>query len=303
MPIPDEQLAYEHHLADHRRWGLLRDGTPDESHWRAKAAQMQYYCVHDALTHLFVETVALSERLARGVAFNHIRYGAGRRQKIICQSVRDLHSVAPPDRRKPMKQEEVDTASRALNDFYIHTLGLLDNYAHAVGSQLAGARFSALRPIKRTLFSQEFLDCCNSPALRSLVEPFRAWAERLKSLRNPVAHGIPLTVPPAVITSEARADHEAATEAHSAAFNNPPPIDAPDRADAYAGWAARVQELMNHIESIGEFQPWIAHDPRAEIVPIYPTVLDDAGMLIRMCRATNRLLAGPGQQTGDAQGA
>jgi len=297
MPIHDEQLAYEHHLAEYRRWGLLKEGTLHEAHWRARAARMQYSCVHDALRDLVIETVAVSERLAEGLAFNHVRYGAGRRQKIIRQSLRDLHAVAPADRRKPMQQDEVDTASRALNDFYIHALGLLDNYAHAVGSQLAGDRFNALRPMKGTLFSREFLDCCNSPTLPSLVEPFRSWADTVRSLRNPVAHGIPLTVPPAIITNATKVEHEAASEAYWAAFNNPPPVDIPDRAEAYAAWAARVEGLMNRLESIGEFQPLIAHDPRAETVPICPTVLDDAGTLIRLCRAMNGLLAGPAQDS------
>lgn len=290
MSIPDEELFFEHHLASYRSMGFVRDGESSNAFWRARAAQMQFYRVQDALIDQIHQTVALSGQVPEGMAFDHLRYGAGRRLKIVWQSVRDLQSVAPLDRRKPMKQEEVDTASRALNDFYIHTLGLLDNYAYAIGARLAGDRFSKLHRGDRTLFGRRFLDCCDSLPLRSLIEPFRDWVSALKSLRNPVAHGIPLTVPPTVITTETRAEYQAAMKTYHEKWNSPPASNTPNRSEALSAWIEEVRELMDHVESIGEFQPWIAHDPRAEVVPIHPTVLDDAGRLITMCRAMNKLL-------------
>lgn len=289
MFVIDEQLSYEHHAAELRRMGLLNEGAPDQNYWHTKAASAFYYHIHDALSNLMVEVIALSSRMHQGPALEHLRFGAGRRLKIIWQGIRDLFAVAPPERQEPMISGDVDTAARALNDIYIHSLGTLDNYTHALGWHLAGEPFSALRNTKKTLLDKEFLKCCGSPSLRRTVEPYRNWIERLKSLRDPVAHRIPLTVPPAIITDKSRAEWEAANEAYQSALGSPPPIDGPESYLAVEEWSSRVAHLLKRLETVGEFRPWIAHDPRAEVVPIYPTVLEDVARLILMCRSLNKL--------------
>ncbi len=82
-------------------------------------------------------------------------------------------------------------------------------------------------------------------------------------------------------------------EAYRSALGSPPSIDAPDRDGAFEEWSSGVMRLLKRVESVGEFRPLIAHDPRAAAVPIYPTVLEDVGRLILMCRGLNQLLAEP----------
>lgn len=200
-----------------------------------------------------------------------------------------------------MQKEEVDRASRSLNDIYIHALGVLDNYAHAIGAQMALERFTKLVPMKKTLFSREFLACCESPSLRSLTEPFQTWASALKQLRNPVAHGIPLTVPPAFLNEETRPAYVEASKAYYETLNDPPLADGPNGERTFAEWRERVQTLEARMDSIGEFHPVIVHDPRANVVPIYPTVLDDAGKLVVLCRGLNQFIADGASAEGETR--
>jgi hypothetical protein len=283
-------LWFDHHLADYQRMGLLSGNPETVAHFWAKAAYIHYLTVSQAVIELPDASIQLSSLLSAGSASDYMRYGVARRILTIRLALNDLYRVAPPDRRKPLGQDDVDVASRSLNDIYIHCLGVLDNYSHVIAHQLVPDQTALMHHRDFALFSPAFSRHLGSQQITAILDSYRDWYRLLKTLRDPVAHRIPLTVPPVVLQPDERLRYELAWDDWQREMAAPPPRTTSDYEQALDAWSERVGRLMQHMEQIGEFRPLISHDPRDAAVPIYPTVIDDVGTTLKLAQELNLFL-------------
>jgi hypothetical protein len=108
-------------------------------------------------------------------------------------------------------------------------------------------------------------------AIQSEIKAHDVWNVEVKSRRDPVAHRIPLYLPPAEVTDE-----------EAKKIN-----DLLDKqlAKTVAGQYEEANRLSAQASAIGRFLPAFLHHPDSDVLPIYPTVPNDAGHLIKIGRA------------------
>jgi hypothetical protein len=94
------------------------------------------------------------------------------------------------------------------------------------------------------------------------------WQKEVKERRDPVAHRIPLYVPPSMVTEEESKTYSAVYSRFNFSLNNLKL----DEADA----------ALDDLDSIGTFCPYFLHHPDGPRIPIYPTVPADMSHLIRI---------------------
>jgi hypothetical protein len=184
--------------------------------------------------------------------------------------------------------DDVSEVERALNDIYIHSRGLLDNYAWAIFHLFGDQELSELHQNDISLFRKRFRQNPSVSDFGAIAIKFDDWEAELKERRDPVAHRIPLTVLPAVLNER---DSQVYRQLQIQANN------ALGHLTKLAGEQAQVSEIEAASEAlkrvhdemgrVGSFFPLIVHDPDKGGVPIYPTVAQDVGTLVRMARSMN----------------
>lgn len=288
MTISNEELEYEYHVAFYRNLGLLTGNARGDAHMLRSAEQMHALSVMDAALDTFTSATSLSFSTADTEATTYLRYGVGRRAKFIWLSLRELVSKIPPDRTEPLSQEHVDVAANALNTVYLNLRGLLDNFALCVVHLLGSAETKALPPVHISLFSKEVLRDRNLGDVAAAVKPFVDWNADLRALRDPVAHRIPLSVPPALLDDQSvqeyrriEAEYNAATaEALEAVRARTDSIPLFEKAEAIAA----------QLRKVGTFRPIFHHHPNEGAISIYPTVPGDVGRAIRIARSISEII-------------
>jgi len=285
----DKDLDFATHL---QFYSALMGGVSEvDEYFLFEAQQMHALSVMQALLDTYPMLPDIGDRLGMGRVYHHIVFGAARRLNFILSAFRQLCSIVPPNRKTTMKLEEVHDSGRALNDIYIHTRGVLDNYAWAFGFLFGGAEFEKLPQNRVGLFSKHmkslFADC----GAQDIISAFSDWDRELKDRRDPVAHRIPLSVPPAILDTEAAAQRAKLNEqyiyAQKKAFSFVRERAPQNKIEASFDEVKRISSKM---QEVGTFHPWIVHDPNERLTPIYPTVPSDIGQLVRLVRRLNSII-------------
>lgn len=285
----EHALSYDAELGASR--GLF-SGNPGQDEWAHQhVGETHALAVADALLKVSWDAVALTDDWQEGEALDHMRYGLGRRLKALWLSLRSIVDIIPPGRVAPLQSEEVDAVSRDLNVIYINLRGALDNLAWAVWS-LSGEQLPKRSQIG--LFTRA-LD--KSEALHPLAEtlaPFAGWADDLAARRDPAAHRIPLSVAPSMLTGddvqlyrERHAEYMSAQRGANELLVQFGPLS-PEWKEAQ-----RVEDAaLERLNSVGEFTPVFFHHYREGHFPVYPTVTNDLGALVVVCRQVLGFIVG-----------
>lgn len=260
MPVQDSQAECYEDLANERRriyFGvangqLLEPATVTDLH----GTHVLY--TSDALVTL-ITRLAWAETVTDD-AKRILRYGAGRRLQMVRHAYLTLASVASPSRKKPLTEDEGADVTRDINLIYFNIVGILDNLAWAAMREKVPNH--TLKPRQIGLFKKETARQPALAPLRPLLERHVAWEKSVKEKRDPVAHRIPLSIPPTVLTGD-----EEGQEYHRRRDKWQKHVEPLEFEAANKAW-----ESLNNL---GTFNALFWHDALQGPLPIYPTVSDD----------------------------
>jgi hypothetical protein len=182
----------------------------------------------------------------------------------------DVILTAPPDRLDPLSNEQQLDLSRDLNLIYMHTRGVMDNLAWCFLYEKEPALIEQLSRFEVWLFSDKIRKKSGFATFWKEIDAHLPWANEIKERRDPVAHRIPLSIPPTALTPEEYAQYSELARDHM-------------RHAIEQNFQAS-EEAFQRMHEIGRFVPFFLHHPGCRLVPIYPTVPMDMAHLIRLGR-------------------
>jgi hypothetical protein len=244
-----DDLDYEKHLSDYR--GILGS----ESEYAEREAQKAHaFSVFNPLGDWFAKAIHIAEQLTQENAKRYMKYGAGRRLDMIFSAYRAITLTVLPDRVKPLSYDEQSSLSRDINIIYMNLRGTLDNFAWCFLYEKEARAVGSFSRMNIDLFAKKFRALPSFVKIAREISVHDDWNKEVKERRDPVAHRIPLYIPPSIVdTKEAERYKELVGE--------------------YA-----FEQLTN----IGRFYPCFQHHPDEGIIPIYPTLPTDMTHLIRI---------------------
>jgi hypothetical protein len=288
MMIPDAHLSYEHHIAPFRMQGYLIGEPKKDAYWHHRAQYIHALSVCQATLDLFLQMQTIIGSAQPPEFYHFMMFGVARRYKSLWSCLRTIIFKVPPERNEPMTTDEVEEIARLLNAAYIDIRGVQDNYAWAL-LHLAGRELiKKIDPYRVSLFGKELLDAKQFAFLVDLQKEFKDWNKTLKQRRDPVAHRIPLTMPPSFLNEQDVIRRreletkwgEASTRVLSLLSTNAPGNDV-EKAEA------EQEELHIALQRVGSFAPYFGHDPDSGFEPLYSTIPEDIGMLVKLSRRIN----------------
>ena len=270
-----DDLDYETHLENYKgMFGYYVD-TPDIAKKKIlKAAEEEAkhhhaICVFDPLRDLIYATASLEEKLTNKNAKYFMLYGAARRANLIFSAYQEVRSIAYEKRTQPLSRDNQVTLSQAINSIYIHLLGILDNFAWCLLYERQAKLVDELHRNDVGLFSKKFrTHFVAFPEIADEIVAHDSWHEDVVNRRDPVAHRIPLYVPPAQLTPDQAEHYSAISNQYQASLKDL-------RLD-------EAEQPLDQIDSIGSFLPYFIHHPEEPHIPIYPTIPTDLSHLIRI---------------------
>jgi hypothetical protein len=171
--------------------------------------EVQALGVRDRAVTSLGRAIQIAGRLTSDKAREHMKHELARRLQILHLGLAAIVAVAYPRRKQPLSDAEQLDLTLHLNSFYPHIRGCLDNLAWCLVHefQLFGPEpqeDNVAVASKVNLFGKSFLKELRSvaPDLAASVERHANWHDDLKSIRDPVAHRIPIYAVPAVLSAE-----------------------------------------------------------------------------------------------------
>ncbi|EFL88674.1 hypothetical protein [Ahrensia sp. R2A130] len=278
-----DDLRYSSHFEHYDRMGVFGGNVESDKYFRQQAHEMHYLNVVDPLMNLQFPILDLQYEINDEKAKNHLLYGAVKRSRIIWSAYREFYSIAPPNRTAPLTGEEPFDVDRALNDIYIQSRGLLDNFAWGMLYALHPEKVDSTHPNDIGIFSKKFAKLPKLSWLNEVVPEFKNWEKGLKLRRDSGAHRIPLSVPPSVVDEDgakARSilltDWQKASADHIAALSQKHPEEEIEKLEKIA------ESFKSRLDNLGSFQCLMVQDANSQPVPIYPTVTEDVGYLVQL---------------------
>jgi hypothetical protein len=252
---------YFEDLANERRsafFGAAKNQLLDQE------TSIQLHKSHSAYT--ASDLVDLIPRLAFAIVATEegrrfLTFGAARRLKMIRHAYLSIVAAAPPDRCKPLGEGEVADLTRDLNVIYFNIVGLLDNLAWAALHEKAPSVIATTKPLQIGLFKPSVSLASPLAELRPLIERHSEWEKGIRAKRDPVAHRIPLSMPPAILTPEEGEEYRrrwSKSQQHK------------ERREF-----EEAERTLESLDEIGTFNPVFWHEAGQGTVPLYPTVSDD----------------------------
>jgi len=175
-------------------------------------------------------------------------HGFMRRMGTIVRAVDQVFTLLPPEREDIPEREEVQDAIIAIQSFVLNIFGCLDNLAwiwvceRAVkaknGTELGPNAIGLLKTHRQVRASM-------SNELQTYLDSHEAWFDHIKSLRDALAHRIPLYIPPYVVRTANMDEHNRLEQEATEALN---------RLNT-----ARYDQARNDQKKLGEFRPWMTH--------------------------------------------
>jgi hypothetical protein len=284
-----DDLDYEKHLENYKRlYGYYGDNPYiDKSRTLTAAEEEAKYhhalCVFGPLRDWIQKAIQIAEGLNSTNARYYMLHGAGRRFDMTFRAYQKITSIAYGKRSEPLSQDEQNALSQAINITYMNIPGILDNFAWCLIYERQPEMADKIPKNNVGLFSKKFreqLDAFSEIAGEITVHDL--WQQEVKERRDPVAHRIPLYVPPSLVTEEEAETYSAVYNRFSANLNSLK-LDEADIA-------------FKQLESIGTFSPYFMHHPEERPIPIYPTIPADMSHLLRIGDAVANCLLGKARQ-------
>lgn len=224
--------------------------------------------IWNAAQNIFLKSAQLVSGISNNTAKYYIRFGVTRRLEMIWYAYRNLVTNVTPDRSEPLGIDESRQLMIDLNVIYVNIRGVMDNLALALLNEFDPAHARSLRSSKIGLFLPSIKSNPTFASLKSVIHQHDDWDRDLKQRRDPVAHGIPLALPPCVLNTEDRVRYAELDQAHS---------DAMQRREF-----DEADNILKAQRKLGIFYPWFMHDPDQGVIEIYPTVPDDLAHLVQI---------------------
>lgn len=200
------------------------------------------------LVHQYLKLVSLlhtrtyrSER-GREYAF----HGFGRRLEILRTAIDEVFTALPPEREGIPENEECLKATIAIQAFVLNIMDCLDNLAWiwVYERSVTGKDGAELNPKLVGLWKRHVQESM-SEQFRVYLNSRKPWFDSISSFRDPVAHRIPLYIPPYAVPKSKLEEHSRLEQEATAALV---------RGDHAAYDRARDDQKRQ-----GEFRPWITH--------------------------------------------
>lgn len=140
-------------------------------------------------------------------AQEYLKYGVGRRAKVIARTLETIFNVCPPDRVEVLESDERCDLEINLHAFVINVHGLLDNLAWVTIYERSPANLPPRNEV--SLFKKAVQQHLPEPARDYLnKERIQGWYTRYsREYRDALAHRIPLYVPPYSLDRAAQQRH------------------------------------------------------------------------------------------------
>ena len=267
-------LTYQHHLDISQSW-VPEEHRPTHLLSIFEAQKIHARVVASSLIDTADRVMVVLHTLRTKDAHHYFRFGLLQRLMMIYRAFCRILDSTPPDREEPLAQEETDQTAADLNSIYINLRGALDNVAVTI---LHEAHFGTLNVFDEnlaTLFWKTTLAVIPEPFKTDLLQ-HRAWNKELKDRRDPVAHRIPLSVPPAIISKSYGDEYHKLNESLWQL--------------AGSGEFETAFTRLNEIERLGRFIPFFLHHPKDGYVALYPTVATDLAHMLAIVNIVNNFL-------------
>lgn len=288
--MSDSRLNSKYHF-DEYSWGI-KGGTSGQEYFIREALNSHALAVWGGAQRLINETLVVADQLTSKEAQYFIRFGLGRRSRAIWFSFRELYTLIPPSRDKPLLLDDADRVSEILNSIYIHLRGAFDNIAWAFVSSLGGAKRLGLRESDVGLFSRKLRKVEHLKELNSSLQHFDRWNEQeFKRFRDPAAHRVPLSAVTTLLDEESGKIFAKINEEWSA--KNLQMARAMHEQD-YVSAEKLKQEadsLWARLQEVGTYRPLFEYAADCDPMAIYPTVADDIGMYVQIVTASLPMLS------------
>jgi hypothetical protein len=291
MTTIDKQLDYQQHLEFYRRLGHLTGDAQRDAFWHRKAEETHCLYICNAILDVHIGAVALAQSIVDQEANLQLRFGVSRRTKFIWLSLRRLFQSLSPERTEPLIQDDVEQAAQDLNVIYINIRGTLDNFAWCLRALFGHEETRRLPPAQVHLFNKKFLKDTNFNEVALLVDAFQEWNSELKERRDPAAHRIPLSVPPAILDALAQQQYAEISAEHAQLLNATAAAVRANPEGALA-YFEKLDLLHDRLQRLGTFVPLFVHHPDERPMKIYPTVPQDIGELVKVTRGLMSIIIG-----------
>lgn len=251
------------------------------THGLSQSAEIPDYFIHcaqedhglivkDALRKALLHASGdLPRYLVQEQAQFYARYGAARRFAMVHGAFCSIFHIAPPDRCEPLQNEEGQTLTIEINVIYMNVRAILDNYAWVVLYEKIPDKVGKIRRQNVDLFGKCINDYSNLSPLACALQSYRDWNKEIKERRDPVAHRIPLYVPPSFLNPEERKRYNELFDQHLRAA-----LEQHDFETSDAAWA--------ELESLGRFPACFMHHPKESSSPLFPTISTDIANLLKI---------------------
>ena len=279
-----DDLDYDTHVKKYKLvFGIKEDGSSNNETflYAIKQAQSDHsLAVLKLIQDLHLNSVELANKLLNQDARHFMLYGAGRRLSMISSAYHVITSVVNPEREEPLTYEDEIEVTKELNVLYMNIRGVLDNYAWCFAYEKEPDLIVKLTPNQIGLFSHKFRRLSLAFAFISdEIKVHDEWERDLATRRDPVAHRIPLYVPPSSLTPDEQKTYHLKNDEYYSALNS---LD-----------FTRSDVLFEALYELGSFYPCFIHNPIEPAIPIYPTVPTDLAHLIKIGKAIERFLLTP----------
>ncbi len=276
-----DHLDYENHLEDYKRRNGFYEEEKEDILLKIEedALHSHALAVFGPLRENFLKAIRISDSLNNEEAKYYMLYGAGRRLKMIYNAYRKVNFIAYEARTEPLSSDTQSELNGAINSIYTHLHGVLDNFVWCILYEKDPKVIDKLSKYEVKLFSKAALN--KSVVLTDLKRyllPFYDWYDDVSSRRDPVAHRIPLYVPPSVVSEKEASEYEEQFNKYKNSVKN---LD-----------LEKAQRALENVGMLGKFSPYFVRHPNEPYMAIYPTIPADMVNLIRVTDVIEEALLG-----------
>lgn len=228
--------------------------------------------VMDALKDSFIRIIDATNALKIQNAVFYLRFGAGRRLKMMWDAYRNLIHIAYPERNTPLDGEETAEITRDINTIYMNIRGVLDNFAWCLLYEFDKDSANELNERGRAkvgIFSHCVTSCEALSEIRDSLLAHKKWGDEVRDRRDPVAHRIPLYVPPTHLQD---GEYDKYSNKFDEFFSASEALDF-EKADVF----------IKQLDEVGTFVPIFMHHPNDGPISLYPIMPNDVVHVIEIC--------------------
>jgi hypothetical protein len=209
---------------------------------------------------LLIESIRYGQTLASERAREFMTHGVGRRLWIIYRCVINIFRLFPPEREKPLADDDRIDVQINHHAFLINVYGVLENLALSAAHELGaiGKRKDGKIPAKQVnLFDDDFRPLLPAPlqAYLNKTEIGQWYREYAKNYRDALSHRIPPYVPPSALNNEEQNAFRA--------------LDREIVSARAAGDFAKVEQLQEQQGQVGRANPLFVHSFSEHAKPVY----------------------------------